>query len=94
MSENLKTSDQRVAWLLDKVPEVRSNYSLLLLLYWSVFDGIDIPKKMMQGILSDGTKPETISRGRRRVTELKRQLVDIDVEIDKLILESKEICKG
>lgn len=35
---------------------------VFLLLYWKIFDGIDIPSNLMRDISSRGTNPESIFR--------------------------------
>jgi hypothetical protein len=37
-----------------------------LLLYWQVFDGIDIPRELINEILENGTEPESIGRLKRK----------------------------
>jgi len=78
----LKTTEQRVAYLVQKVPATRTNYKLLLLLYWQVFDGIDIPKEVVNTILEKGTEPESIGR-------LKRKAICINVDSEELIARLK-----
>ena len=80
----LKTAEQRVAYLVQKVPATRNNYKLLLLLYWQVFDGVDIPKEVVNAILDKGTEPESIGR-------LKRKAVEVKVDTSELIVKLKEI---
>lgn len=62
----LKTTEQKVAYLCDKVPAATGNYKLLLLLYWQAFDGIDIPADIMNAIIEKGTQPESIGRLKRK----------------------------
>ena len=69
-TENLKTSHQKVAWILERVPATKKNYKLLLLLYWQIFDGIDISKETLRQIIENGTEPETVTRSKRRVLEI------------------------
>lgn len=86
---DIKTTEQRVAWLLEKVPATRNNYVMLLLAYWTVFDKVDLPKECVDQILQNATQPESISRARRKIFELRRQLADIEKEIDALWQEKK-----
>lgn len=65
----LDGSQERTAYLLDKIPQTRNNYLYLILCYWQVFDGIDIPEDIVRQIADRGTQPETISRSRRKVME-------------------------
>lgn len=74
----LKTTEQKVAYLLDEVPAARMNYKLLLLLYWQVFDNIEIPQTIVNAILADGTEPESISR-------LKRKALSIDIDVEEVV---------
>lgn len=55
-----------MAYLVSQVPATQSNYKLLLLLYWQVFDGIDIPRDIVNTILEKGTEPESIGRLKRK----------------------------
>jgi hypothetical protein len=86
---DIKTTEQRVAWLLEKVPATRNSYLVLLLAYWSVFDGIDLPQECIDQIFANATPPESISRARRKIFELRRQLADIEKEIEALWEEKK-----
>ena len=88
--EKLKTAYQRVAWLLEKVPATQANYKLLMLLYWQVFNGIDIPKHTIQEIIEKGTEPETINRAKRKVLETNNIIEDIE----KIFKEVFEDGKG
>ena len=89
--EGLNTSYQRVAWIVDHVPAARTNYKLLMLIYWQIFDEINIPDKIMNQIIEEGTEPETISRAKRKVIE---NNYNID-EIEKRILEAiKNVNEG
>jgi predicted glycosyl hydrolase (DUF1957 family) len=65
----LDKCEQRVAYLMNMVPQSRSDYLLLILLYWQVFDGIDIPEEVVKRIQEHATQPETITRSRRKVSE-------------------------
>lgn len=67
----LKTTLERVAFLLETIKITRINYSALIVLYWKVFDNIDIPDEIINKIISSGTKPETISRAKRKIHEIK-----------------------
>jgi hypothetical protein len=69
---NLDTSRERVAFIMDNIPQARYNYLLLLLSYWQLFDGIDIPEDVVKQIVDNGTQPETIARSRRKARELAR----------------------
>lgn len=75
--DDLKTTYDKVSWLVNNVPASRSNYKLLLLLYWQVFDEIDIPKEVVNEIAERGTEPESIGR-------LKRKALGLSETIDSL----------
>lgn len=67
-----------VRYLYESIHEIRNQTSrkrkvLLTLLYWKVFDEIDIPANVMQEILSKATNPETIFRSLRHVNTSKEQ---------------------
>jgi hypothetical protein len=74
----LKTTEQRVAYLVQQVPATQSNYKLLLLLYWQVFDGVTIPREVVNDILEKGTEPESIGR-------LKRKAITINTNPDEIM---------
>lgn len=63
------TTSEKVALIIKHEPEAARNYKLLLTLYWTIFDKIDIPKEVFSQILEKGTEPETISRSKRKVIE-------------------------
>lgn len=67
-----------MAYLIQQVPATQSNYKLLLLLYWQVFDGIEIPPEVVNNILGNGTEPESIGR-------LKRKAIGVTVDPDEII---------
>lgn len=69
MEYEFKTSDQKVAYLMNIVPQARDNYLLLILMYWQIFDDIEIPEEVVKNIAERATQPETITRSRRKVTE-------------------------
>jgi hypothetical protein len=86
----LKTTEQRVAYLIKKVPATRINYKLLLLLYWQVFDEIDIPKEVINTILEKGTEPESISRLKRKAIGMKVDTSEIIERLKKVLDEETE----
>lgn len=62
-------SDQKVAYLMNIVPQAKHDYLLLILMYWQIFDDIEIPEETVKQIIERATQPETITRSRRKVTE-------------------------
>lgn len=64
------TVKQRVYKLMDKVPLI-AKYErgdlLLVLLYWRIYDGIQIPPRVMKEILHKATVPESITRRKREL---------------------------
>jgi hypothetical protein len=81
----MKSHEARIAYLLESVEALGDMDSprrkvLLTLLYWKVFDGIEIPNDVTRKILSQGTNPETIYRRLRKVQERQRT---VKVEINK-----------
>jgi len=83
--EEFKTTKSRVMLLMEKVPKTRKNYKLLLLLYWQVFDGIQFPKEIISQILKEATQPETISRSKRKNSNLLLDSNEIIEEIKSFI---------
>lgn len=65
----LVTIKDRVLFLIDRVPAVKTNYKMLLILYWQVFDGIEMPKETARAILDRGAQPESIDRMKRKNVE-------------------------
>lgn len=65
----LDCSLRRTAFLMDNIPQTRHNYLHLILSYWQVFDGIEIPEETVKQIVAKATQPETISRSRRKALE-------------------------
>jgi hypothetical protein len=61
--------DQRVAFIMDHIPQARHDYLTLILGYWKIFDGVNIPDEIFAEIVEKGSQPETISRSRRKVKE-------------------------
>lgn len=85
----LDGSRERVAFIMDNIPQTRYNYLHLLLSYWQLFDGIDIPDHVIKQIVEHGTQPETIARSRRKARELARYR-DI-LELQRLAHELEEV---
>jgi hypothetical protein len=74
----MKSHEARIAYLLESIDALGEINSprrkiLLTLLYWKVFDGIEIPDSVMRTILNQGTNPETIYRSLRKVQEKERE---------------------
>lgn len=86
MVDDLKTTEQKVAYLVSQVPATRSNYKLLLLLYWQIFDGIQIPSEIVNAILEKGTEPESLGR-------LKRKAIGIDITYEEVIEKLNKAIK-
>jgi hypothetical protein len=91
---DLKTKEERVAYLIKQVPAARKNYKLLLLLYWQVFDGIDIPEKVVNDILAKGTEPESISRLKRKALGMEINTADIVSRLRKVLDIEREVLNG
>jgi len=53
-----------VAYILKRVPAAAGNSNLLFLLYWQLFDKIDISPELMKK-MEKATSPETIARYKR-----------------------------
>lgn len=64
-----------VSYILNKVPEANHNNQLLILLYWKLFDNIDIPSEVIRDILEKGTSTETITRSSRTIKNLIKESV-------------------
>lgn len=62
----------KTAFIMDKIPPARHDYLYLLISYWQIFDGIEIPEEVVKQIVERGTQPETVSRSRRKVLEQAR----------------------
>jgi hypothetical protein len=90
MSElRLDNSRERVAFIMDNIPQARYNYLYLLLSYWQLFDGIDIPEDVVKQIVEHGTQPETIARSRRKAIELAR--IREILELQRMVEEMEEV---
>jgi len=64
----MSTILNNVEYLLKKVPPTANNDMLLVLLYWTYFDNIDLPSNIINSIMEKATAPETILRHKRRLT--------------------------
>lgn len=85
----LDKSEQKVAFLMDNVPHARYNYLALILSYWKLFDGIEIPDDLFTQIVEKATQPETITRSRRRVTQQSR--IKAYLELQRMVQEQVEV---
>lgn len=64
---NIKTVRDKVAYLLDKYPELRNNdYNYLVAKYWSVFNNVQVSPEFIQKL----EQVETISRCKRKLAEM------------------------
>jgi hypothetical protein len=55
--------------IMSTFPKAKYDSRLLLLAYWQIFDGIEIPQELMQQIIAKGSHPETVMRRRREILE-------------------------
>lgn len=70
MSENqFDGALSKTAFLMDTIPQTRRDYLYLILSYWQVFDGIELPDEVVKDIIGKATQPETINRARRKAME-------------------------
>ena len=76
----MKNKKAKVRYLAENIADIPKDPDrgrlLMILLYWKVFNGIDIPESVMREILQKGTNPETLGRLAR--------LVRKDIEKEKL----------
>lgn len=68
---------EKVTWLVQNVPETKTNFKLLILLYWQMFDEIDIPAHLITDIMEKGSEPESISRLKRKCVSLNQLYEDL-----------------
>lgn len=62
----IKTVEGRVAWLLEKYPELRDkDYNYLVAKFWHIFHNVEVSPEYIAGL----TQVETISRCRRKLAE-------------------------
>lgn len=62
----IKTTEGRVAWLLETYPELRDkDYNYLVAKFWSVFHNIQVSPEYIASL----TQVETISRCKRKLAE-------------------------
>lgn len=63
---NLSHAKGRVRYLARTIPMITQDPDrgrlLMILLYWKLFDGIEIPPATMKQILERGTNPESLGR--------------------------------
>lgn len=82
-------SEQKVAFLMDNVPHARHDYLALILTYWQIFDGVEIPPEVFAQIVEKATQPETITRSRRRILEQSR--MQRYLELQRMAKEQVEV---
>jgi hypothetical protein len=56
-----------VGYLIKRAPNATKDDRVLLVLYWQLFDGIEIPRDVAQKIITSGTRPESITRSKRKL---------------------------
>lgn len=71
----LQSINSRIAYL-DKL--IKDDYDgkvdrplVMMLLYWKIFDGIDISDELMKKIIDNGTSPNSLVRAIRRIRHKK-----------------------
>lgn len=64
-----KSKLEKVAFILDRVPEARNNKKLLILTYWNLFNEAGIPRECVERIMNNGAEPEAITRDARRLAQ-------------------------
>jgi hypothetical protein len=57
----------KVEALMESFPIAAKDDRLLLLMYWKVYDDIDIPADVIKSIIQKGAMPETITRSKRKI---------------------------
>jgi hypothetical protein len=67
LKEKLSRVETGIRYILAHYPEARNNDKLLMLLFWEIFDKINIPKEFRQAFLYRATPPETIRRARQKI---------------------------
>jgi hypothetical protein len=58
--------ENQVEDLASNIPLVLTDDRFLLLMYWKICNGIDIPNSLIREILAKGSMPETITRSKRK----------------------------
>lgn len=53
---------QAVRRILEAYPKAAQDNRLLVLMCWSIIDGIDIPEETAKAILERGSSPESLTR--------------------------------
>ncbi len=56
---------QKVGKILKAVPAAATNNTLLLVMYWMLYDHIKIPPNVARELISHGSRPESVIRNRR-----------------------------
>ena len=79
LKEKLSRVETGIRYILAHYPEARNNDKLLMLLFWEIFDKINIPKEFRQAFLNRATPPETIRRVRQKIQSQHEYLPSEDV---------------
>ena len=66
LREEFQTAVERVEELMEKYPSTRDNRQLLCILYWKIYDGLQLPY-IPDEVLCTLTPLETITRAQRKV---------------------------
>lgn len=64
---------EQIEYIISRVPAAASNTVLLVLTYWKIFDGIDIPPTVAKEILAKATPASTITRTKRKLLQTFRE---------------------
>lgn len=64
ITSTLRDTKKKVAYILENYPESRNNDTLLIKLYWEIFDQVKTINDVMRA-----SSPETIRRCRQRLNE-------------------------
>jgi hypothetical protein len=74
------SAEEKINYILENVPKAKKNSKLLILVYWQLFDNIDIPETVIKDILEHGTVPETITRSLRKTVSTSNAYVRTQIE--------------
>lgn len=58
----MRGKKEKVKYLISIAPDLVNNPSALLLLYWKIFDGINVPNELINEVAVKATPPESVLR--------------------------------
>jgi hypothetical protein len=72
---DLRSQRNRVRYLYETVPGIEDNPMLLNVLYWTIFQGIDIPQEVQKELIERAADPQVLGKELRWAIRMAKQAI-------------------